>query len=144
MDALRRSKASAGEAPNLPPHRGGLLSRSPTSVQFNLPVTEMRPFLRSKPPRPAKSKSGKERFSRVCPTPPANGGGVCGPPTPRGQAVRRRTRRHGNYPSSAAYSRVSPRRLVAPEELDAHGPEPEQHQRRADELGRVVVHEDQD
>src|SRR5918993_3193585 len=48
MDALRRSKASAGEAPNLPPHRG-LLSRPLTNVQFNpIAVTE-RQSLRGTP-----------------------------------------------------------------------------------------------
>ena len=38
---MRRSKASAGEAPNLPPHRG-LSSLSSTMVQFNLPEQEKR------------------------------------------------------------------------------------------------------
>ena len=48
MDALRRSKASAGEAPNLPPHRG-LLSRPLTNVQFNLIAVTERQSLRGAP-----------------------------------------------------------------------------------------------
>jgi hypothetical protein len=41
---LRRSKAPAGEALNLPPHKG-LLSRSLTGVQFNLLAAERRQAL---------------------------------------------------------------------------------------------------
>jgi hypothetical protein len=48
MDALRRSKASAGDAPNLPPH-SGLLSLSLTRVQFSLPEREKRVSTRWSP-----------------------------------------------------------------------------------------------